>query len=213
MTVTIPSIEYWFAGKRGKTLLQQEQRVLEHCLQACSGNSGLFLGPQPVLDNLAVADFRGHAWQGYSRRKTDGSIEFSGDQVSSTQRWSFEDESLDMIVLCHSLPLNGAREILTEAWRILAPEGQLLVSVMHDNECPLNLPAEILQQAMDGLPHPADSDRHYCGKLGLKWRLKTPQIINKFCPLRILQWQKHKPGMVGRLKFSLPKAGSTWEYT
>lgn len=213
MTVTIPSIENWFAGKRGNALLQQEQKVLEHCLRAYSGNAALFLGPEPVLNCLPITDCRGGAFKALTGRNTDGLVEFSGGKVSATQRWEFEDESLDMIVLSHSLPESGAREILTEAWRVLAPEGQLLVSVLHDTECPLKLSAESLQQAMSGLPNPADSDLHYCGKLGLKWTVKTPQIINKFCPLRILQWQKHKPGMVGRLKFSLPKAGSTWEYT
>lgn len=213
MTVTIPSIEDWFAGKRGKALLQQEQKVLEHCMRAYSGNAALFLGPEPVLARLPIADCRGDGYRAHSGRNADGSIEFSGDKVSNAQRWAFEDESLDMIVLCHSLPQSGAREILAEAWRVLAPEGQLLVSVLHDTECPLNLSGESLQQAISGLPNAADSDRHYCGKLALKWTVITPQIINKFCPLRILQWQKHKPGMVGRLKFSLPKAGSTWEYT
>lgn len=213
MTVTIPTLKDWFSSKRGKALLLQEQKVLKHCLQAYMGETALFLGPEAVLRELPIQQCKGDVYQSHTTRLVDGSFEFSGQQVSTDKCWSFASESLDMVVLCHALPTIAAAELLTEAWRVLAPEGQLLVSVLHDLESPLNLSDSSLRQAMSGLPQSADSDRHYCGKLGLKWTANAPQIINKLCPLRILQWQKRKPGMVGKLKFSLPKSGSSWEYT
>jgi len=213
MTVTIPTLKEWFSSKRGKALLLQEQKVLRHCLRAYAGDAALFLGPEAVLRDLPTDQCKGDVFQSHSKRFADGSVEFSGQQVATEKSWSFASESLDMVLLSHSLPIIGTAELLAEAWRVLAPQGQLLVSVLHDQESPLNLSDSLLVQAMSGLPQSADDDRHYCGKLGLKWTATAPQIINQLCPLRILQWQKRKPGMVGKVKFSLPKADSSWEYT
>ncbi|MCF6263177.1 MAG: class I SAM-dependent methyltransferase [Xanthomonadales bacterium] len=212
MTVTIPTLKDWFSSKRGKALLQQEQKVLRHCLQAYAGDAALFLGPEAVLRDLPIDQCKGDVFQSHTQRLTDGRVEFSDQQVSTEKSWLFASESLDMVVLSHSLPRINTAELLNEAWRVLAPEGQLLLSVLHDQESPLNLSDSLLVQAMCELPQPAD-DRHYCGKLGLKWTATAPKIINQLCPLRILQWQKRKPGMVGKFKFSLPKTGSSWEYT
>jgi len=213
MTVTIPTEKDWFGSKRGKALLLQEQNVLRHCLQSYSGDLGLFLGPETVLCDLPIHQAKGDVFQSYASRPLAGRVEFSGQQVFTEKCWSFASESLDLVVLSHSLPAYGASELLAEAWRVLAPEGQLLVSVLHDDKSPLNLSDSNLKKALSELPQSADSDRHYYGKLGLNWTANTPQIINKLCPLRILQWQKRKPGVVGKLNFSLPKSSSSWEYT
>ena len=42
--------------------------------------------------------------------------------------WPFPDNSVDRLVLAHSLEFSDhAHEVLTEAWRILKPEGQIMV--------------------------------------------------------------------------------------
>ncbi len=213
MTVTPLTHEDWFAGRRGKSLLQTEQKILTEFLSTYTGNRALFLGSKAVLTDLAIHSCRGDVWQGYSRISRQGSEEYSGDLVFNSRDWPFQDESLDLVVLSHGLTQMSALQSLAEAWRVLAPEGQLVISVMQTSKCPLSISTESLVQAMTMVPVSALSDRYYCGRLGLDWAAKAPQVINKFCPLRIIQWQKHKPGMIGRVKFSLPRSGSAWEYT
>jgi len=205
-----PKYTAWFATARGQRLLNREQGFLKTQLSSYKGSRALLVAPAIVVDGLPLSSLEGMVWQLEpqfdERIEPTKSIQYAGDLMFSAINWPFVDESLELIILSHALPNELADSVLMEAWRVLAPEGQLLVTAIHDSKASLFLDYEDLRRAITVIPEPLLSNRLYCSKLPLSWPGNAPKLISKFCPLHTMQWIKHKPAMVGRLQFKLPKA-------
>ncbi len=202
-------IEDWFSTQPAKRLLNLELGFLQQGLADYSGSRALLLGPVMILRDLPIAGMGGMVWQLEPQfaetKEFEESIHFVGDLMFAGLDWPFQDESLDLVVLCHSLPAVAADSVLMEAWRVLAPEGQILVTAMHDPKWPTFIDYDVLRNAIKVIPESLLSNRHYCSKLPFSWRGNVPGVISRFCPLHTMQWIKHKPAMVGRFQFKLPK--------
>ncbi len=196
----------WLSDSATKRLLYSELEFLRDELIAYNGSRALIVGPDIILQKLPMNKIGGKVWQLEPQsKKPEESIHFVGDLMFNGCEWPFQDESLDLIVLSHSLPAAAIDTVLMEAWRVLAPEGKVLVTVMHDPKSPMFIDYEVLRTAIKLIPAALLSNRHYCSKLPFSWHGNLPAVLSKFCPLHTMHWVKHKPAMVGRLQFKLPE--------
>ena len=201
------SYEAWLSSTAARPLLDLELGFLRSGLSDYKGSRALLLGSAVVLDALPLESLGGMVWQLEPQFKHDSGIDepinFVGDLMFSGLNWPFQDESLDLVLISHSLTAADADSVLMEAWRVLAPEGQLLITAMHDPKCPMFIDSGVLTDAIAVIPEPLLSNRHYCSKLPFSWRGNLPRVISRYYPLHTLQWIKHKPAMIKRLQFKL----------
>ncbi len=204
-----PAIESWFAQEPGAGLLRREQHYLQARMVTSNNSRALIMAPGRVLQGLNLEAMPGMVWQlepeVAASDDLNASIRFVGDLMFSGLNWPFQPESLNLVVLSHSLPEPVMDSVLMEAWRVLAPEGRLIVTAIHDQSSPLHLKPKALRSALMVIPEQPLSKHHYCSKLAFSWRGNMPVIINQFWPLQILEWVKHKPGMIKKLQFKLPQ--------
>ena len=119
--IEIESLDGWLHTPPGQYLLEWEQTQLDRVVADLFGFHALQLG-MPVLEGLR-ANRMPHRWVG-SEKVMLGRT----DLVLDPTALPFPDQSLDLVVLPHTLELSeDPHATLREVYRVLVPEGKVVV--------------------------------------------------------------------------------------
>ena len=119
--IEIESLDGWLHTPTGQYLLAWEQAQLDRVLADLFGFHALQLG-MPLLEGLR-ANRMPHRWVG-----SDEVMPGRTDLVLDPTALPFPDQSLDLVVLPHTLELSqDPHATLREVYRVLVPEGKVVV--------------------------------------------------------------------------------------
>lgn len=127
----------WFETPPGRYLLAWEEEAFEQAVADIFGYHALQLG-LPQLDTLA-ANRMPHKWLALPAPPSPAAgglalqdSELAPQLVADPAALPFAENSLDLVVLPHSLELNAdPHATLREALRVLVPEGRLVISCLN----------------------------------------------------------------------------------
>ena len=129
MSEQIIGMQQWFETPPGRYLLDWEKAELDLAVSDIFGYHALQLG-LPELDCLA-ANRMPHKWLAVGRRRRSGPTRARA-LVTSFAALPFEENSLDLVVLPHSLELNvDPHATLREVGRVLVPEGKVVICCLN----------------------------------------------------------------------------------
>ncbi|MBE7367986.1 methyltransferase domain-containing protein [Ramlibacter sp. HM2] len=122
-------MQQWFETPPGKYLLAWERAEFDRAVGDIFGYHALQLG-LPDLDTLA-ANRMPHKWLALGEMPTaEGAVR--PDIVTDFSALPFEENSLDLVVLPHSLELNlDPHATLREVERVLVPEGKVVICCLN----------------------------------------------------------------------------------
>lgn len=121
-------MQQWFETPPGRYLLAWEQAEFDRAVGDIFGYHALQMG-LPGLDTLR-ANRMPHKWLAVSEAPADGAGR--PDLVTDFSALPFEENSLDLVVLPHSLELNvDPHTTLREVERVLMPEGKVVVCCLN----------------------------------------------------------------------------------
>lgn len=122
-------MQQWFETPPGRYLLAWERAEFDRAVGDIFGYHALQLG-LPELDTLA-ANRMPHKW--LALRESDAlASQLRPDIVTEYSALPFEENSLDLVVLPHSLELNvDPHTTLREVERVLVPEGKVVVCCLN----------------------------------------------------------------------------------
>ena len=119
--IEIESLDGWLHTPSGQYLLAWEQAQLDRVVADLFGFHALQLG-MPLLEGLR-ANRMPHRWVG-----SDEVMPGRTDLVLDPTALPFPDQSLDLVVLPHTLELSqDPHATLREVYRVLVPEGKVVV--------------------------------------------------------------------------------------
>ena len=122
-------MQQWFETPPGKVLLAWEQAAFDQAVGDIFGYHALQMG-LPELDALR-ANRMPHRWLALGEPAEPGA-EVRPDLVTDFSALPFEENSLDLVVLPHSLELNvDPHATLREVERVLMPEGKLVICCLN----------------------------------------------------------------------------------
>src|SRR3954468_228291 len=128
MSDQIIGMREWFETPPGRYLLAWEQAEFDRAVGDMFGYHALQLG-LPELDTLA-ANRMPHKWLALSPAQEHGAAK--PDLVTDFAALPFEENSIDLVVLPHSLELNmDPHATLREVERVLVPEGKLVICCLN----------------------------------------------------------------------------------
>jgi SAM-dependent methyltransferase len=122
-------MQQWFETPPGKYLLAWERAEFDRAVGDIFGYHALQLG-LPELDTLQ-ANRMPHKWLALNHAHALGSS-VQPDLVTDYAALPFEENSLDLVVLPHSLELNvDPHATLREVERVLVPEGKVVICCLN----------------------------------------------------------------------------------
>jgi SAM-dependent methyltransferase len=129
MSDQIIGMQQWFETPPGRYLLAWERAEFDRAVGDIFGYHALQLG-LPELDALA-ANRMPHKWLALSEpRAVEGGVKPA--LVTDFAALPFEENSIDLVVLPHSLELNlDPHTTLREVERVLVPEGKVVVCCLN----------------------------------------------------------------------------------
>jgi SAM-dependent methyltransferase len=129
MSDGIIGMQQWFETPPGRYLLEWERAEFDRAVSDIFGYHALQLG-LPDLDTLQ-ANRMPHKWLALSEADAVGAL-VKPDIVTNFAALPFEENSLDLVVLPHSLELNlDPHATLREVERVLVPEGKVVVCCLN----------------------------------------------------------------------------------
>ena len=130
MSEPIIGMHEWFETPPGRYLLAWEQAEFRRAVGDIFGYHALQLG-LPELDTLQ-ANRMPHKWLALREPHTGGGAQPRPALVSDFSALPFEANSLDLVVLPHSLELNiDPHATLREVERVLVPEGKVVICCLN----------------------------------------------------------------------------------
>lgn len=121
-------MQQWFETPPGRYLLAWEQAEFDRAVGDIFGYHALQMG-LPGLDTLR-ANRMPHKWLAVSECAAEGPAR--PDLVTDFSALPFEENSLDLVVLPHSLELNvDPHTTLREVERVLMPEGKVVICCLN----------------------------------------------------------------------------------
>ncbi|HYE40843.1 MAG TPA: methyltransferase domain-containing protein [Ramlibacter sp.] len=129
MSERIIGMQQWFETPPGRYLLEWERAEFDRAVGDIFGYHALQLG-LPELDTLQ-ANRMPHKWLALSEAEAlAGAVR--PDLVTDYSALPFEENSLDLVVLPHSLELNlDPHTTLREVERVLVPEGKVVICCLN----------------------------------------------------------------------------------
>src|SRR4051812_10124418 len=129
MSERIIGMQQWFETPPGRVLLAWEQAAFDRAVGDMFGYHALQMG-LPELDTLR-ANRMPHKWLALGG--ADAAIDrVKPDLVADFSALPFEENSLDLVVLPHSLELNvDPHATLREVGRVLMPEGKVVICCLN----------------------------------------------------------------------------------
>ena len=122
-------MQQWFETPPGRYLLDWERAEFDRAVADIFGYHAVQLG-LPALDALA-ANRMPHKWLALSPGEAEGT-ERRPDLMTEYAALPFEENSLDLVVLPHSLELNvDPHATLREVARVLVPEGKVVICCLN----------------------------------------------------------------------------------
>jgi SAM-dependent methyltransferase len=129
MSERIIGMHEWFETPPGRYLLAWERAEFDRAVVDVFGYHALQLG-LPDLDALA-ANRMPHKWLGLSEAEAVTGV-VRPDIITDYGALPFEENSLDLVVLPHSLELNmDPHTTLREVERVLVPEGKVVICCLN----------------------------------------------------------------------------------
>jgi SAM-dependent methyltransferase len=129
MSEQIIGMQQWFETPPGRYLLDWEQAEFDRAVADIFGYHALQLG-LPALDALA-ANRMPHKWLALSPGEAEGT-QRRPQLLTEYAALPFEENSLDLVVLPHSLELNvDPHATLREVARVLVPEGKVVICCLN----------------------------------------------------------------------------------
>ncbi|MBK6006533.1 class I SAM-dependent methyltransferase [Ramlibacter ginsenosidimutans] len=124
-------MQQWFETPPGRYLLAWEQAEFDQAVADIFGYHALQMG-LPGLDALRTNRMP-HKWLALSEAASvESEAERKPDLVTDFAALPFEENSLDLVVLPHSLELNlDPHTTLREVERVLVPEGKLVICCLN----------------------------------------------------------------------------------
>jgi SAM-dependent methyltransferase len=120
----------WFETPPGRYLLAWEQAEFDRAVSDIFGYHALQLG-LPELDTLA-ANRMPHKWLGLNQPLPESMAGHKPELLTDFSALPFEANSLDLVVLPHSLELNvDPHATLREVERVLMPEGKVVICCLN----------------------------------------------------------------------------------
>ena len=130
MSDQIIGMQQWFETPPGRYLLAWEQAEFDQAVGDIFGYHALQLG-LPELQTLA-ANRMPHQWLALNEPPAGGPGPRRAALVADFAALPFEEHSLDLVVLPHSLELNvDPHATLREVERVLVPEGKVVISCLN----------------------------------------------------------------------------------
>lgn len=156
MQSEIIGLDTWWSTPPGQHLLAWEQMHFDEAVVDLFGFNALQLGV-PELDALR-ANRMPHRWLSLTHVETSGQRRMAGAPpcvlVTDPAALPFADNSLDLLVLPHTLELSAdPHTALREVGRVLRPEGRVVLSGFN----PISLWGLTQKRA------------HLCAQMGLEW--------------------------------------------
>lgn len=122
-------MQQWFETPPGRYLLDWERRAFDHAVGDIFGYHALQLG-LPALDALRTNRMP-HRWLALAPGEVPQAPR-APDIVTEYPALPFEENSLDLVVLPHSLELNAdPHATLREVERVLVPEGKVVICCLN----------------------------------------------------------------------------------
>ena len=122
-------MQQWFETPPGRVLLAWERAAFDRAVGDIFGYHALQMG-LPELDALQ-ANRMPHKWLALSGSDADAG-HVKPDLVTDFSALPFEENSLDLVVLPHSLELNvDPHATLREVERVLVPEGKVVICCLN----------------------------------------------------------------------------------
>jgi SAM-dependent methyltransferase len=129
MSERIIGMQQWFETPPGRYLLAWERAEFDRAVGDIFGYHALQLG-LPELDTLA-SNRMPHRWLALSEAQAV-QAQVKPDIVTDFAALPFEENSLDLVVLPHSLELNvDPHTTLREVERVLVPEGKVVICCLN----------------------------------------------------------------------------------
>lgn len=129
MSDEIIGMQQWFETPPGRYLLEWEQAAFDRAVADIFGYHALQLG-LPGLDALRTNRMP-HRWMAQSPSEGDLSPR-KPDIITEYPALPFEENSLDLVALPHSLELNvDPHATLREVERVLVPEGKVVICCLN----------------------------------------------------------------------------------
>ena len=129
MSDQIIGMQQWFETPPGRVLLAWESAAFDNAVGDMFGYHALQMG-LPELDALR-ANRMPHKWLALSGTDADEGL-VKPDLVTDFSALPFEENSLDLVVLPHSLELNlDPHATLREVERVLVPEGKVVICCLN----------------------------------------------------------------------------------
>ena len=130
MSDQIIGMQQWFETPPGRYLLEWEQAEFDRAVGDIFGYHALQLG-LPELDTLQ-ANRMPHRWRAVREHEPDALRAQSASLVTDFSALPFPANSLDLVVLPHSLELNtDPHATLREVERVLVPEGRVVICCLN----------------------------------------------------------------------------------
>jgi SAM-dependent methyltransferase len=122
-------MQQWFETPPGRYLLAWEQAEFDRAVSDIFGYHAVQLG-LPELDTLA-ANRMPHKWLALGQPAPEGSLRQPA-LLTDYGALPFEENSVDLVVLPHSLELNlDPHTTLREVGRVLVPEGKVVICCLN----------------------------------------------------------------------------------
>lgn len=121
-----PSLSQWWATPLGQAFIVEEQRVLQPLMASSLGTHALLVGDSSFIPILAQSPILHRTWIPLETQSTVVGI---APLMTRQDKLSIASESIDLVYLAHCLGLaNNPHEVLREVFRVLKPEGYLLIA-------------------------------------------------------------------------------------
>jgi SAM-dependent methyltransferase len=130
MSDQIIGMQQWFETPPGRYLLAWERAEFDRAVGDIFGFHALQLG-LPELDTLQANRIQ-HKWLALREPPTTDSLQPKPSLITDFAALPFEANSLDLVVLPHSLELNtDPHATLREVERVLVPEGKVVICCLN----------------------------------------------------------------------------------
>jgi SAM-dependent methyltransferase len=119
-------LHQWWQSPLGQAFLAEEQRIIQPLMAQCFGYEALLVGDPAFIPLLAKSPILHRAWVS---RESMPAAEGTSRLIARQDKLPIAAESVDLVYLAHCLSFeNNPHEILREAFRVLKPEGHLVIS-------------------------------------------------------------------------------------
>ncbi len=128
----LPSLRGWFNTPLGRTVLNDEQKLINHALADYRGPGKHLLKLSAIPERLPLKTISGYTLQCHRGSRTQYGYSQVLDAIGDFHQLPVANESQDIVLLHHLLEfVENPHKVLREVERVIAPHGKVVICVIN----------------------------------------------------------------------------------